>query len=96
MLRQDKIFEENLAKLEDMLSKIEEEDLPLSFREIIKYIRDVQNISKISYRILERVGNQLSVLLDESGELKPLCKYYLSNEIRQLEDELIEKTDELE
>lgn len=96
MLRQEKIFEENLAKLEDMLSKIEEEDLPLSFREIIKYIRDVQNISKISYRVLERVGNQLSVLLDENGELKPLCKYYLSNEIRQLEDELIEKTDELE
>lgn len=91
MLKQEKIFEENVLKLSKIVSQLEDEDLPLSLKEITRYFRDGQNISKVCYRILERVGGQLSVILDEKGELKPLCKYYLSTEMRQVREEIAEE-----
>lgn len=91
MLKQEKIFEENVLRLSKIVSQLEDEDLPLSLKEITKYFKDGQKISKVCYRILERVGGQLSVILDENGDLKPLCKYYLSTEMRQVREEIIEE-----
>lgn len=91
MLKQEKIFEDNVTKLTKIISQLEDEDLPLSLKEITRYIKDGQNISKICYRILERVGGQLSVILDEKGDIKPLCKYYLSTEMRQINEEITEE-----
>lgn len=78
-------------KLAEIVSKLEHEDLPLSLKEITKYFKNGQNISKVCCRILERVGGQLSVIIDENGELKPLCKYYLSTEMKQVREEIIEE-----
>lgn len=69
MVKKKLSFEENLAQLEEIVSKLEEGDIPLE--EAINYFKEGMDLSKSCHSILKNVEEQMSLILDEDGELRP-------------------------
>lgn len=69
MAKKKQSFEENLAQLEEIVSKLEEGDIPLE--EAINYFKEGMDLSKTCHSILQKVEEQMSVILEEDGELRP-------------------------
>ncbi|ENQ3104338.1 Exodeoxyribonuclease VII small subunit [Bacillus sp. 491mf] len=62
-------FEEAIAKLEQIVSKLEQGDVPLE--EAISYFKEGMELSKLCDGKLKDVQEQMAVILGENGELRP-------------------------
>jgi exodeoxyribonuclease VII small subunit len=62
-------FEEAMEQLEDLVSKLEEGDVPLE--KAIAYFQDGMKLSKICHEKLKNVEDQMAQILNEDGELQP-------------------------
>ncbi|PGZ96414.1 exodeoxyribonuclease VII small subunit [Bacillus pseudomycoides] len=62
-------FEEAIAKLEQIVSKLEQGDVPLE--EAISYFKEGMELSKLCDEKLKDVQDQMAVILGENGELRP-------------------------
>ncbi|MGG2064479.1 exodeoxyribonuclease VII small subunit [Bacillus sp. S14(2024)] len=62
-------FEEAIAKLEQIVSKLEQGDVPLE--EAISYFKEGMELSKLCDEKLKDVQDQMAVILGEDGELRP-------------------------
>ncbi|WP_242218857.1 exodeoxyribonuclease VII small subunit [Bacillus cereus group sp. BfR-BA-01380] len=62
-------FEEAIAKLEQIVSKLEQGDVPLE--EAISYFKEGMELSKLCDEKLKGVQEQMAVILGENGELRP-------------------------
>ncbi|MCP1125096.1 exodeoxyribonuclease VII small subunit [Bacillus sp. AFS018417] len=62
-------FEEAIAKLEQIVSKLEQGDVPLE--EAISYFKEGMELSKLCDDKLKDVQDQMAVILGENGELRP-------------------------
>ncbi|MEI4829204.1 exodeoxyribonuclease VII small subunit [Bacillus sp. FJAT-53711] len=62
-------FEEAIAKLEQIVSKLEQGDVPLE--EAISYFKEGMELSKLCDGKLKDVQDQMAVILGEDGELRP-------------------------
>ncbi len=61
-------FEQALARLEEVVEKLEQEDLPLE--EAIDLFQEGMRLSKISAAKLDKVEQKIQILMEENGELK--------------------------
>lgn len=61
-------FEEAIAKLEQIVSKLEQGDVPLE--EAISYFKEGMELSKLCDDKLKDVQDQMAVILGENGELR--------------------------
>ncbi|HDX9587836.1 TPA: exodeoxyribonuclease VII small subunit [Bacillus pseudomycoides] len=61
-------FEEAIAKLEQIVSKLEQGDVPLE--EAISYFKEGMELSKLCDEKLKDVQEQMAVILGENGELR--------------------------
>lgn len=62
-------FEEAILKLERMVEKLEEGDVPLE--KALSYFQEGMNLSKICHDKLQVVEKQMDQILQEDGKLKP-------------------------
>lgn len=62
-------FEEAISKLEDIVQKLEEEDIPLE--KAIDYYQEGMKLSKICDDILKTAQEKMTNILKENGELEP-------------------------
>ncbi|CAM4046546.1 exodeoxyribonuclease VII small subunit [Bacillus manliponensis] len=62
-------FEEAITKLEQLVSKLEQGDVPLE--EAISYFKEGMELSKLCDEKLKNVQEQMAVILGEDGELRP-------------------------
>ncbi|MBP2078235.1 exodeoxyribonuclease VII small subunit [Oceanobacillus polygoni] len=62
-------FEEAMDKLEAIVSKLEEGDVPLE--KAINYYQDGMNLSKICGDKLKQVQEKMTQIMNEQGELEP-------------------------
>ncbi|MFD0767933.1 exodeoxyribonuclease VII small subunit [Bacillus sp. CGMCC 1.60114] len=62
-------FEEAIAKLEQIVSKLEQGDVPLE--EAISYFKEGMELSKLCDEKLKDVQDQMAVILAEDGEIRP-------------------------
>ncbi|MGF9963094.1 exodeoxyribonuclease VII small subunit [Bacillus rhizoplanae] len=62
-------FEEAIAKLEQIVSKLEQGDVPLE--EAISYFKEGMELSKLCDEKLKDVQDQMAVILGEDGEIRP-------------------------
>ncbi|WP_369902672.1 exodeoxyribonuclease VII small subunit [Bacillus manliponensis] len=62
-------FEEAITKLEQLVSKLEQGDVPLE--EAISYFKEGMELSKLCDEKLKDVQEQMAVILGEDGELRP-------------------------
>ncbi|MBR3118915.1 exodeoxyribonuclease VII small subunit [Oceanobacillus profundus] len=69
MKNEDISFEEAMDKLEAIVSKLEEGDVPLE--KAINYYQDGMNLSKICGDKLKHVQEKMTQIMNEQGELEP-------------------------
>lgn len=62
-------FEEAMVKLEDIVGRLEEGDVPLE--KAITYFQDGMKLSKICHDKLQNVEKQMEQILREDGQLEP-------------------------
>lgn len=62
-------FEEAMEKLEDIVGRLEEGDVPLE--KAITYFQDGMKLSKICHDKLQNVEKQMEQILREDGQLEP-------------------------
>lgn len=62
-------FEKAMEKLEHIVSKLEEGDVPLE--KAINYYQDGMNLSKICSDKLNNVQEKMTQIMNEQGELQP-------------------------
>jgi exodeoxyribonuclease VII small subunit len=62
-------FEEAMKKLEEIVSKLEEGDVPLE--QAINYFQDGMKLSKLCHDKLQSVEKQMDQILKEDGKLEP-------------------------
>jgi len=62
-------FEEAMEKLEQIVSKLEEGDVPLE--KAINYYQDGMKLSKICSDKLNNVQEKMTQIMNEQGELQP-------------------------
>lgn len=67
--KQEQTFEEAMEKLELIVKKLEENEVPLE--EAINLFQEGMGLSKICHQRLQRVEEKMDQILDNSGELKP-------------------------
>ncbi|MDG5788687.1 exodeoxyribonuclease VII small subunit [Evansella sp. AB-P1] len=65
----DLTFEQAMNKLENVVSKLEEGDVPLE--EAINMFQEGMNLSKYCHDRLKQVDKQMTEVLTEDGEIKP-------------------------
>ncbi|WP_456278338.1 exodeoxyribonuclease VII small subunit [Bacillus sp. AK128] len=63
-------FEEAMEKLEELVDKLEEGDVPLE--KAIAYFQDGMALSKLCHDKLKTIEKQMDKLLQDNGELKPI------------------------
>lgn len=69
MKNEDLSFEEAMEKLESIVSRLEEGDVPLE--KAITYYQDGMNLSKICGDKLKNVQEMMTKIMNEHGELEP-------------------------
>ncbi|WP_339228080.1 exodeoxyribonuclease VII small subunit [Oceanobacillus sp. FSL K6-2867] len=69
MKNEDISFEEAMNKLEEIVSKLEEGDVPLE--KAINYYQDGMNLSKICGDKLKHVQEKMTQIMNEQGEVVP-------------------------
>ena len=69
MKNEDLSFEEAMEKLESIVSRLEEGDVPLE--KAISYYKDGMNLSKICGDKLKNVQEMMTKIMNEHGELEP-------------------------
>ena len=69
MKNEDISFEEAMDKLEAIVSKLEEGDVPLE--KAINYYQDGMNLSKICGDNRNHVQEKMTQIMNEQGELEP-------------------------
>ncbi|MBO9129715.1 exodeoxyribonuclease VII small subunit [Bacillus sp. 165] len=69
MVQQKRSFEEAIAQLEEIVTKLEQGDVPLE--DAISYFKEGMELSKICHEKLQNVEKQMTVILGENGELRP-------------------------
>ncbi|MGJ7034907.1 exodeoxyribonuclease VII small subunit [Anoxybacillus eryuanensis] len=62
-------FEEAMSKLEDIVQKLEEGDVPLE--EAIHFFQQGMKLSKFCHDKLQQVEKQMEFILREDGQLEP-------------------------
>lgn len=62
-------FEEAMKRLESIVSKLEEGDVPLE--QAINYFQEGMALSKMCHEKLQKVEKQMDFILKEDGELAP-------------------------
>lgn len=62
-------FEEAMEKLEKIVEKLEEGDVPLE--KAISYFQDGMKLSKLCHDKLQHVEKQMDQILREDGKLEP-------------------------
>ncbi|MFC4324033.1 exodeoxyribonuclease VII small subunit [Litchfieldia salsa] len=62
-------FEEAMKKLEGIVSKLEEGDVPLE--QAINYFQEGMKLSKLCHDKLQNVEKQMDQILKEDGKLEP-------------------------
>ncbi|WLD91988.1 exodeoxyribonuclease VII small subunit [Alkalihalobacillus sp. AL-G] len=62
-------FEESMVELEEIVSKLEEGDVPLE--ESIRLFQEGMKLSKSCHDKLQKVEKQMDELLNEDGETEP-------------------------
>ncbi|GMB07689.1 exodeoxyribonuclease VII small subunit [Thermolongibacillus altinsuensis] len=62
-------FEEAMAKLEEIVQKLEEGDVPLE--EAIHFFQEGMKLSKLCHDKLQQVEKQMDLILREDGQLEP-------------------------
>nr|WP_285870671.1 MULTISPECIES: exodeoxyribonuclease VII small subunit [Metabacillus] len=62
-------FEQAMQKLEEIVGKLEEGDVPLE--KAIEYFQKGMELSKLCHDKLQHVEKQMDFILKEDGELKP-------------------------
>ncbi|ASB88505.1 exodeoxyribonuclease VII small subunit [Bacillus sonorensis] len=67
--QKDMSFEEAMKGLEDIVSKLEEGDVPLE--KAIDYFQEGMLLSKMCHEKLQNVEKQMDYILRENGELAP-------------------------
>ncbi|AJO18967.1 exodeoxyribonuclease VII small subunit [Bacillus paralicheniformis] len=67
--REDLTFEEAMKGLEQIVSKLEEGDVPLE--KAIDYFQEGMALSKMCHEKLQNVEKQMDYILRENGELAP-------------------------
>jgi exodeoxyribonuclease VII small subunit len=63
-------FEEAMDKLEKIVEKLEEGDVPLE--KAIAYFQDGMALSKLCHDKLKTIEKQMDKLLQDNGELQPI------------------------
>ncbi|MBM7660899.1 exodeoxyribonuclease VII small subunit [Bacillus mesophilus] len=63
-------FEEAMDKLEEIVEKLEEGDVPLE--KAIAYFQDGMTLSKLCHDKLKTIEKQMDKLLQDNGELQPI------------------------
>ncbi|MFS0751484.1 exodeoxyribonuclease VII small subunit [Oceanobacillus sp. 1P07AA] len=69
MATKDLTFEQAIEKLEEIVSKLEEGDVPLE--KAIEYYQEGMNLSKLCSEKLNRVQDKMVQIMNEQGELEP-------------------------
>ncbi|WP_010650813.1 exodeoxyribonuclease VII small subunit [Oceanobacillus massiliensis] len=69
MVNKELSFEEAMEKLETIVSKLEEGDVPLE--KAINYYQEGMNLSKICGDKLKNVQEKMTQIMNEQGELQP-------------------------
>ncbi len=64
-------FEEAMEKLEGIVSKLEEGDVPLE--QAINYFQEGMKLSKLCHDKLQKVEKQMDQILNEDGKLEPFA-----------------------
>ncbi|MCF6408394.1 exodeoxyribonuclease VII small subunit [Pseudalkalibacillus salsuginis] len=67
--KKDQSFEEAMVKLEEIVGKLEEGDVPLE--ESIRLFQEGMKLSKLCHDKLQDVEKQMDELLKENGETEP-------------------------
>ncbi|MCD7033210.1 exodeoxyribonuclease VII small subunit [Metabacillus sp. GX 13764] len=68
--KQDEMsFEDAIQKLEGIVDKLEEGDVPLE--QAIEYFQKGMQLSKLCHEKLQKVEKQMDYILREGGELEP-------------------------
>ncbi|AKS38859.1 exodeoxyribonuclease VII small subunit [Anoxybacillus gonensis] len=62
-------FEEAMSKLEEIVQKLEEGDVPLE--EAIHFFQEGMKLSKFCHDKLQQVEKQMEFILREDGQLEP-------------------------
>lgn len=68
-MKEEVSFEQAMQKLEDIVGKLEEGDVPLE--KAIEYFQKGMELSKLCHDKLQHVEKQMDFILKEDGELKP-------------------------
>ncbi|GLO66532.1 MULTISPECIES: exodeoxyribonuclease VII small subunit [Oceanobacillus] len=69
MATKDLTFEQAIEKLEGIVSKLEEGDVPLE--KAIEYYQEGMNLSKLCSEKLNHVQDKMVQIMNEQGELEP-------------------------
>lgn len=69
MATKDLTFEQAMEKLEGIVSKLEEGDVPLE--KAIEYYQEGMNLSKLCSEKLNHVQDKMVQIMNEQGELEP-------------------------
>ncbi|WP_249871957.1 exodeoxyribonuclease VII small subunit [Oceanobacillus saliphilus] len=69
MKHEDISFEEAMEKLETIVSKLEEGDVPLE--KAINFYQEGMNLSKICGDKLKNVQEKMTQIMNEQGDLQP-------------------------
>ena len=64
-------FEEAMEKLEEIVGKLEEGDVPLE--KAISYFQEGMKLSKLCHDKLQHVEKQMDQILREDGKLEPFA-----------------------
>ncbi|WP_240378069.1 exodeoxyribonuclease VII small subunit [Bacillus piscicola] len=68
--RDEVSFEDAMAKLEKIVEKLEEGEVPLE--KAIAMYQEGMNLSHVCHTKLQRVEKQMDRMIGEDGEIKPL------------------------
>mgnify|MGYP001485555650 CR=1 FL=1 len=63
-------FEEAMEKLEQIVEKLEEGEVPLE--KAITMYQEGMSLSQVCHEKLQKVEKQMDQIMDEDGEMKPL------------------------
>lgn len=67
--KKEQTFEEAMEKLEVIVKKLEENDVPLE--EAINLFQEGMTLSKVCHQRLQVVEDKMDQILDNNGEVKP-------------------------
>jgi exodeoxyribonuclease VII small subunit len=64
-------FEEAMEKLEEIVTKLEEGDVPLE--KAIQHFQEGMELSKFCHERLQQIEKQMELVLREDGQLEPFA-----------------------